>query len=152
MGQIHRSITESREPIVKPRFQVSSRMRALDDELRSLLLRIHEDGEIAQVVAAETHNVLGDYVVLYDPHPEDDKNRYLGWGVRGGKVGYVLLTDGGLSCSAERILFQEHEGRFYAEREELLEHFPKLTADRLEQCAENAVKRYLQANRKTVYR
>lgn len=152
MKRIHRTIEEGQQPIVEPRFKLSLRNTPLDEELRTMLLRIHEDGEISRIVAADTHNVLGHFVVLYDPNPEDDKNRYLGWGVHSGQVRYAVLRDGGLSCFGEQIPFQKYEGRFYAEREELLEHFPELTPNRLEDCTQKALSRYLQEKRKTVYR
>ncbi|MBI5064670.1 hypothetical protein HZA97_00410 [Candidatus Woesearchaeota archaeon] len=135
LRSIHEVLNEA--PKQKGKYKISSRNSPGDNSLRALLLELHTDSKLAEFLRES--RVIGEN--LYDPDPDNEVAHYLSWNYSKGAVQFAYQQPvWGIGGGGDRTPFEEFEGRFYANGTEMLELFPTLTADTLEEGITKAIR------------
>jgi len=129
MDRIYRAIEEP--IIVKPEelYQVSLNNSREANDLRALLLQVYNDQKLAKYLG---HTSVRNH--LYDPNPNLDHGEVLGWREDSNRVQFIhSYFDDDKPRFNKESDFELYEERFYAKGGELVDIFPKLTTDILEE-------------------
>ncbi|MBT6519426.1 hypothetical protein HOK51_06245 [Candidatus Woesearchaeota archaeon] len=119
-------------------YSISDSNSPEDNALRELLLDVHNDDKLAKFL--KRRRVIG---ILYDPNPESDSNYYLGWESSKGKIKFTYAQPMyGIGRGGRSFPFKLFEGRFYADKIELIHQFPALTVEKLEDCIKDFIEKY----------
>ena len=128
LGRIYEAIAEPIRVEQRELYTISTNNSPAANDLRALLLEVHNDQGLADYIrhsSVKTH--------LYDPTPSKDYGWVLGWEAEIDKVKFnYQYFDDDKPRFYQKMNFELYQDRFYASGKELIDLFPKLTADALE--------------------
>jgi len=137
LANIHEFLNEPMDKYIEQvKYNMSTRNSSEDNNLRKLLVEVHNDSQLAEFVKKRRC-----YTWLYDPDPDNECGWYLDWGSSKDKVHFAYRQPvWGMGRGGDVIPFELYKDRFYANGTELLDLFPDLTTSKLEEGIKNAIK------------
>jgi hypothetical protein len=136
LSGIHTVLNEPVKVSKSNRIGSSERNSPADNTLRELLLAVHEDSQLAEFVKDRRY-----LFSIYDSDPDSETAYLLDWRESRGKVQFVYRQPvWGVGHGGAKQDFELDNGRFYVRDNELLDLFPNLTAQTLEDGIKKAIK------------
>ena len=136
LSGIHEVLNESVNVPEQNKRNISGRNSSADNSLRDLLLAIHEDSQLAKFVKNRSY-----FCGIYDPNPDEETTWFLDWKEYKGEVQFVYRQPvWGMGRGGQVHDFELDNSRLYVGTTELLDLFPALTVQKLEEGIKTAVR------------